>query len=73
MVDQQLSVIFEDREVVNPNCFRIIDVEKDCELTTLMSEEKIPYVVGSVYYEFSRKHEQISTDKIIIFQDKVYD
>ena len=46
-------------------------MDKNCEVTTLMKEKNLPYKKGCVYYQFTRKDEKITSDKIIIFMNNV--
>ena len=63
--------MFADQEYLHPDRFQILTVHRNCELTTLMNDYKLTYKVGCAFYEFTRKEEKITENKVIIFEEKV--
>ena len=63
----------DDLEIVDPEQFKLYEVDKDCELGYFMARCGLHYNrIGSVYYEFVRKQEIITEDKdIILMKSKV--
>ena len=51
--------------------FKIYQVHRSCELSSLLREKELKHVHGCVYYQFTRSKEHIKPNKDIIFQDKV--
>lgn len=68
--DGDEPVNFGDEEEIDSTDFKIIKVDKDCELAKRVEDEGFTYRRGCAYYEFSRNAEWITRDKIIIFQKK---
>ena len=67
---------FELKGLVSIDCkhFKVYPVEKKCELSTLIADLNLEYMIGCVYYEFAREEEDILEDKKengVILMDQV--
>ena len=65
----ELKFNTEGLEVVDPNRYKLYDVDEQCELGSFMAKCDVPFRIGSIYYEFFREKEDITEDKKIVLQN----
>lgn len=51
--------------------FEVYPVKKNCELSSLIVEYDLKYKIGCIYYEFTRREEDVREDKSVILMEKV--
>ena len=72
IIHRTVPFIFSDKLIpVNKKRFKVLKVERKCTLAEFIEQKKLAFQSGRVFYEFTRKEEDINSEKEVILMDKV--